>query len=218
MKLLSVRSARSIWLMPFAYVNPRGQFLLPAAEAIVQRYRFSKGPDLDALTTSPAKLNFDAGAFTALDGSAILVNLTVHEDGIVVETRNSTSESDRFVEDLMTWISKEYHLPTHGELNPKRLYVSELAVRFEKPPAVFSERFEKFRAALTVGNQLSPAPRPMDLIQLNFGSDPASGAQSTLRIEREAGTPFNERRYYSYAQIQTEDHMRLLREFESAAS
>jgi hypothetical protein len=218
MKLLSVRSARSIWLVPLAYVNPRGKFLVPAAEAIVQRYRFSKGPDLNALTASPMKLQFDAGAFVALDGSNIVVNLTVHEDGIVVETRNSTSESDRFVEDLMTWMSEEYGLPTHTELNPRRIYASELAVRFEKPPAVFTDRFEKFRAKLTAGSHQSTAARPMDLIQLNFGTDPTSGPQSTLRIEREVNTPFSESRYYSYAQTQTEEHIRLLREFESAAS
>lgn len=46
----------------------------------------------------------------------------------------------------------------------------------------------------------------------------ALGSQSTLRIEREVNTPFSESRYYSYAQTQTEEHMRLLREFESAAS
>ncbi|MEP7245779.1 MAG: hypothetical protein ABI885_19185 [Gammaproteobacteria bacterium] len=118
----------------------------------------------------------------------------------------------------MTWISKEFSLPTYSELSPKRLYVSELAVRFEKPLAIFSERFEKFRTILTAGNQLSPMHRPMDLIQLNFGSDPAGGAQSTFRVEREAGAAFGEHRYYSYAQIQTEEHMRLLRELESAAS
>ena len=58
----------------------------------------------------------------------------------------------------------------------------------------------------------------VDLIQLNFGTDPSCGVQSTLRIEREVNTPFSESRYFSYAQIQTEDHMSLLRAFESAAS
>ena len=50
-------------------------------------------PQLDAIALTDLlarnmKLQFDAGAFVALDGSNIVVNLTVHEDGIVVETKH----------------------------------------------------------------------------------------------------------------------------------
>ena len=151
--------------------------MLPAVSAIVERYRFTKAPDTSSLTTSPTKIVFEVGAFPGIEGFPVYVNLTVHDDGLVVETRSSTNDGDRFLEDLLSWMAKEYQLPVHAELGIRRIYVSELTISFESSISVFGEKFKTFSDSLKSGigqNQSSP----MNLVQLSFGTDPANGKQS----------------------------------------
>ena len=174
MKLANIRSARSIWLVPINDINQRGKFILPAVAGLVQRYSFQKPPDAASLVASPTKVSFEVGAFTATDGTPIYVNMMVHDDGIVVDTRTSTEEADRFLEDVLGWLSSEFQLTAVAELGIKRLYVSELVVVFDREPSVFSETMERFASTL----RFSTSDRPLKLINLSFGADPTEARQN----------------------------------------
>lgn len=214
MKLASIRSAKAIWLVPLIDINQRGRFLLPAAAALVERYGFAKPPDHASLVGSPTKISFEMGAFAATDGTPIYVNLTVHDDGLVAETRTSTEEADRFLSDALTWLSGEFQLPAYADLGVKRIYTSEVSVIFEGEFSVFNDKFKRFSDSLRLG----ALDRSLELINLNFGTDPSEGrAQAMLRIEREVGVAFAAQRYYSYANTTTSEHLRLLQAFEEAA-
>ncbi|MDB6157024.1 MAG: hypothetical protein JWO04_730 [Gammaproteobacteria bacterium] len=218
MKILSIRSARSIWLVPLVYIKPKGRFLIPAVPAIVERYGFLKRPDVSALVASPTTLKFEVGAFVGSDGIAKQVSLSVHDDGLIAEMRSSTDDCDLFLEDALKWLAEEFQLPRIGEPFVRKVYASELSVQFDGPVEIFNDRFSSFVNSLKSGLG-THQPRPMALTHINFGSEPAPGAQSTaLRIEREVGTPFAENRYYSAAAIPTNDHLDLLRKFEEAAT
>ncbi len=216
MKLVSIRVARSIWLVPVNQLNPRGRYLLPAVSGVVERYHFAKPPDLKSLTESPVKVAFEAGVFAGTNGVPVTVQLTLHDDGLVAETRSSTDDSDAFLEDLLSWLEKEYDLPSYTDLGIRKIYASELYVQFQNPISVFSERFSAFADSIETG--LGPnQPNPMHLAGLIFGSDPTNKQQSLVRIEREANIPFKENRYYSYAPIKTSEHLKLLELFEKKA-
>lgn len=216
MKLLSIRVARSIWLVPFAHLNPRGRNLLSVVPAVVERYGFVKPPTLESLTATPIKIVFESGAFLNPAGVPISVNLTLHDDGLVADTRSSTDDADLFLEDLLSWAAEKYQLPQYSELGVRKIYSSEITVSFQKTLDVFNEKFSAFVDAIKSG---IPGQRdPMELVAIIFGSDPAAGRQQLLRIEREVSTPFGENRYYSYAPIQTAEHLKLLELFEQKAT
>src|SRR5258708_1421574 len=127
MKLHSIRAAKSIWLFPLIDINPRGRYLVPAAEALVRRYAFTKFPDAAAFLADPPKYAFELGMFQSLTAGAVAVNLTIHGDGIVVENRASTAVGDEFLVDALTWLADEFELPHAATLSIQKLYSSEIS-------------------------------------------------------------------------------------------
>ena len=218
MKVLSIRTARAIWVVPLVNINPYGRSIFEAASALVKRYGFLKPPETQSLIASPLSIKFEAGTFSGDDGIPKIVNLAVHDDGLVVDTRSSTEDSDQFLDDALNWLASEFKLVGPRDLGVSKRYVSEVSIRFENPIEVFNDRFSSFARSLRSGTGPNQ-PKPMELINLNFGTDPEAGATPRLlRIEREIGTPFSEDRYFSSAAIQTREHLKLLHEFELAAS
>jgi len=77
--------------------------MVPVIVGLAERYKFSKLPQANSLTIQPLDLKFEGGAFVASDGAEVAVNLSILEDGMIAETRASTDESDRFLEDAVSW-------------------------------------------------------------------------------------------------------------------
>jgi hypothetical protein len=185
--------------------------------AVVERYGFARPPPLESLSASPLKVVFELGTFKNPGGIPIAVNLTLHDDGLVAETRSSTDDTDLFLEDLLSWAAKKYQLIQYTELNVKRIYSSEVIVKLDKRLDVFNEKFSAFADAIKTG--LAPSQKePMELAAVIFGSDPTNNRQVLLRIEREVNIPFSENRYYSYAPLKTSEHLKLLELFEQKAT
>lgn len=214
MKLLAVRTARSIWLMPWYFLNPKGRFIRPAIEAMRARYSFLKAP-LDAPFPMPNEgIKFEQGAFNGKNGMVQILSLTLHNDGVVIDVRSSTDDADLFMEDVVAWANKEYGMPAVSELPSTRLYVSELNVAFQKLPAIFNPKlaplFAEVSAAIadkTQGNA--------DFLSVQLSTDPTkTNRQSFFRVDREVNTPFEENRYYSFASTKTDMHIRLLERLE----
>src|SRR5262245_4929253 len=116
MKIIAVRSARAIWLIPTYFLNPRGMFVRPLLVAMKERYAFLKTPLDNPFPPPNEGYKFEHGMFRKGENSILLTSMTVHADGVVVESRSSTEDSDAFLEDVVTWASKEYGLPSLNEL------------------------------------------------------------------------------------------------------
>jgi hypothetical protein len=112
MKINSIGTAKTIWVVPLVDLNPRRRFLVPAAEALVRRYAFTKFPDAAAFVSDPPTYAFELGMFQSPIAGPIAVNLTVHGDGLVVENRAPTAAGDEFLVDALSWLSGEFGLPT----------------------------------------------------------------------------------------------------------
>lgn len=218
MKLVSIQSARTVWLVPLNQINPRGRNILPLVIALIERYKFEKRPDAKSLTEVPTKIHFEVGSFVGADGYPIYVSLSVHDDGLVVETRSSTLDAERFLQDMFLWLAQDYQLPAASELSIRRRYMSEVIVQLDRPINVFNEKFAGFALSLESGLGENQS-KPMSLVNLSFATDPGeTNQQQTLRIERAGGTPFYENKFYSAAPIHTHEHLRLLERFEKAAT
>jgi hypothetical protein len=214
MKLLAVRLARSIWLTPQYFLNPRGFFIRPAIEALKARYSFLKTPLDKPLSAPKDDDKFENGAFVGKNGTVLITSVVLHSDGIVVDTRSSTDDGDAFLEDALDWLSKEYSLPSYTEVPIKRIYASELNVIFEKTPRLLDSRLLPFLDELSsiIGDKRTGKA---DFLSLQLGTDQTlSDKPVPFRFEREINTPFAENRYYSLAPTKTDLHLGLLRKLE----
>lgn len=217
MKILSVVSARSIWLFPTMQLNPRGRYLGDVFASFASRYQFSKIPEGKEISVSPLSLKFQDGVFQNASGQLIYASLSIHDDGLIAETRESTQESDRFMTDALEWFSSEFDLPHHAELSINRVYVSELIVETKLPLSIFSDEFSAFTAKLRRGGT-NGFGKPLELTALHFNADPASTkAPAPFRLERLADKPFKDNLYYSAAPLRTADHLELLELLTNAA-
>lgn len=214
MKLLAIHSAKAIWLVPRIFLNPKGKSI-PLIAGLVERYKFAVAPEIKIGSSTPTPdAKFSDGVFTGSNGDQILVSLAVHDDGLVAETRSSTRDAESFLEDALKWAEKEYGIASYADLPVKRIYVSEVFVKFKGELAPFSKKFQPFLDALR-----SDKVSPMDLMYLNFGADePDNDYPLGLRIERKLAAPFSTNQYFSFAKTQTDKHLALLEAFEEAAT
>jgi hypothetical protein len=163
-------------------------------------------------------MKWEGGSFVGPDGTQIAVNIAIHDDGLIAETRASTYESDLFLQDALSWVSETYGLPHYSNLAVERIYASEVFVQLDLPPSIFNEKFAKFIRRLQGGVSNNPG-MPMEFAALHFGPDPqATKKIAMLRVERAAGVPFNRKEYFSIAPVATAEHLELLKAMEEAAS
>lgn len=215
MKLLGVRLARSIWLIPPYFLNPKGVYIRPALEALKTRYSFRKSPFDTPGTPPPAEgAKYEDGAFSGKNGQVIINSLTIHGDGFVVDTRSSTDDGDAFLEDALTWISKDYGLPSPADLPIKKIYSSELNVILEKPAKFFDPKLASYFEEVST-KIVDDKTGKLDFLSLQISSDQTvSPRQATFRIDREINIPFDQNRYYSFASTKTDIHIKLLEKLE----
>lgn len=218
MKLLAVRLARSIWIIPPYFLNPKGMFLYPAIEAMKARYSFLKTP-LDGPLPPPPNdaYKFEHGAFDGGNGLVEIVGVIIHGDGIVIDTRSSTDDGDSFFQDVIAWGHKEYGLPAYSDLPFRKIYASELNVTFSNAPAIFNPKLAPFLDE--VRSSISDeSTGPTDFLSFQLGTDQTrSNRPMTFRFDREAGTRIDENRYWSYAPTKTSVHIKLLKKLEKVA-
>lgn len=159
MKLLSIASARSVWLFPFNDLNPRGKALMPMLQPLIERYKFIKFPQKpeELVSSSTNPLEFHEGAYTTKEGNEIVVNLRVYNDGLIADSRSSTADSDAFLHDLLSWGSEAYGLTNYAKVIRRKLYTSELHVQMEKSlrlinPAIKKSRINWLNMILAMGH------------------------------------------------------------------
>jgi hypothetical protein len=209
-KLLAVNSARAIWLVKTIFLNPKGRSLVPAIVGLAGRYKFSKLPSSESLTTQPLDMKFENGVFIGTNSEPIAVNLSIYEDGLIAETRASTEEADQFLNDALSWASEEYGLPHYSNLIVDKAYASELIVQLDLSNSIFGGKFAEFSTRLRRGISNNPKI-PMEVTAFHFSPDPALTKKTApFRIERLANVPFERNEYFSTAPVPTSEHTEIL--------
>lgn len=214
MELLSISIARSIWILSFTDLNPRGRHLSSLYPALIERYKFGTYPKtLDEFDPQEG-LKLQAGLFQTSLNEPIAVDLTTYNDGFVADSRSSTSDSDLFLEDIFMWLHQEFNFSYYKEILRRKIYASELYVRMERNLKIANPELEKFARSLSL-NTPGDESISFEIGGVSFWADPAKAmGVSTFRLERAEGKPFKENRYYSSAPVQTENHLELLEELE----
>jgi hypothetical protein len=225
MKLIQTKLARSIWLFDIRDMNPKGKDIIgDLVSWIKESYDFAVAPDSNnplpnatpPPTTAapkaevPLGLTFQRGSFQAEEEIYVAINnLTIYDDGIVIDSASSTEDGDKFGIDLLKSAAQEFALTFDADTVRKRLYLSELVVRSDINLTSLSPILPTFL------EKISSAAVPFAVGGISFWTDAdAASRHKTFRFERQAGRALDENRYFSDAQMETKAHFIALQEFE----
>ena len=219
MKLLSVQRARSVWFIRIIDLNPHGLNELSLIEPIKEKYNFRRVADI----VKPGDIDLSkgfllgGGSFKKNGKREIIVDLTIYNDGFVVDTRSSTDDSDAFLEDFLNWIAKEYGFEPYKGLLRSKIYLSELWVQTDIFLNNLNPKLVEFANRLTtlVPTQYKHSLK-YETAGIIFGAEPTSiSPLAPFKFERAENTPYGEKRYFSVAPLRTEVHLTLLNELEN---
>ena len=215
MELLNVIAARSTWLFDINDLNPKGKDVAgDLIDWLKDNYHFIAAPssatDVD---TDTKGFIFKQGSFQARDEIFVSVDLSVYNDGLVASTHSSTRDTETFLEDVLTTAAKEFSLYYRPSIVRKKIPLSEVTVRLDEPLARLNPGLAEFARKIA---QLSPRQADFELGGVSFWTDNSHSSLklSAFSIERKIDAPFSENRFYSKASLHTDDHLRLITEFE----
>jgi hypothetical protein len=214
MELLSVISARSIWLGNLLDLNPRGKSLFSVLPMLHESYKFRKLPSVEEMIDSLKGVKFIDGDFQTKNGELIEVSLTVYNDGLMAETRSSTRDTDDFLDELLKNICGIFNLPDHNQAIKERLYLSQLFVTTNKSLELINPKLKN------ISKHLSDVySYPYELGGISFWSDQTSKKPNPqFTFERAVNVPFSQKRYFTSAGLHTDEHLDLLDKLEKALS
>lgn len=218
MNLLSINLARSIWLGPINDLNPRGisldRILFPY---LIDTYKFKKYPSLAEPLDITKGLEFRDGEFAIDEESKpIRITLTIHTDGLVVDTRSSTNHSDAFLEYSFSQFSEIFKMPPFQSVMKRRLYLSQVFVSTEKSLELLNPKLKQISKYL---NQYFGKDKSFQVGSISFWPDQKDKSPAMpFTFERAINVPFSENRYYSVAPLQTDQHLELLDKLEKILS
>jgi hypothetical protein len=216
MELLNVGMARSVWLFDQRDINPRGKYIEAGfIEWLKSLYHFSKYPSSLYDRDESGGMSFEAGGFQVRESQFVTVHLKVYTDGLVAETRSSTHDTDTFIEDVLRLAVQDLDLIYDPGLIRQKLYVSDLHVRVEASLNQLNPGMNAFTRKLATLRGGDP-PLNFELSSLRLSPDVLPPTMITpFLFERQENTMPSEHRYFSRAPLHTDDHFKLLEEFET---
>jgi len=212
MRLLSVNLAQSIWTCSIFELNPKGKSLYPLIPFLIGLYKFRRFPSESQLPDYSKGIKFEDGDFKNSEGNIINITLTIHTNGFVVDTRSSTKDSDAFLAEMLTQLSKDFDLPNYEQIIRAKNYVSNLYVTTDKSLELINPRLKEISKYLS-----DTFSYPFEIASIHFWPD-ETGNRPRFIFERVLNVPFVEKKYYSSAALQTNQHLELLNKFEEILS
>ena len=213
MQLVGIDQSRIVYFTQ--RTRPEGQLYLPdAVQKLVSRYFFAKFPSVEEL--SRGAFSFSLGKF----GDVQINELQIFPDGIIVSARAPTGVLDAFISDLLSWSEKEFGLVEAATPKPEKFIESAIIVKSATDLAlslaprtdvaqILNRRFPEHIVSMGA-YQLSGFL--LDGDPTKFSSRPKP---TRFVLERRLGSPFSENVFYSAAPLHTEDHLKVLSEFEA---
>lgn len=216
MKLISTEHGQSVQLfIPDEVRAPSGAYLPGVLRAIAERYAFALQPtNLETVMKEGAK--YREGRFVESGKTIEIKDLGFYTDGVIVGTYN-TDDSDVVLSDIIVWATEQFGLREPVTKFP-RTYTSSVVVEFAADLDLALEAFSQLRQNVSSAIRESYG-RDVEIkaSQVTFAADPTTLPQHTrfnFIIERRAGRPYTENRYFSGAPLSTRKHIELLRELE----
>ena len=214
MELLSVLMARALaWVEP-TELNPRDAVFYPdLARALIARYNFQKFPQKLEDFDETKGVTFATGRL----GDSVIEQLVIYTYGIVLDTRSSTQESKRLLEEALQWGSDELGLAYKPSMIRRWQYLSHVTFRSDVPLEGVHTAFQKLANSMTkqvlelTGEDLK---YELSAFFVDYDQLARKHPLGRFSIQRRDNTPFSENKYFSDAPLPTDMHIKLLEEFE----
>ena len=215
MELLNINTARATWLFDIRELNPRGKAIMPELlEWLKDNYKFDKAPSsITDLDEKSKALAFERGQFQVKEEIFVDVALKIFSDGLVAESQSSTRDSEAFLEDVLKLAAKDFSLNYKPTMIRNKAYFSELNVESAKSLNGMHPKVAEFAAKISrlVGGR---EEKRFDFAAVGFWPNEFV-PHGPFRFERKLNTHPSENRYFSSAPFHTDDHLKILDEFES---
>ena len=205
MELAAVHLARSMAFVETIDLNPKGKVFFPdLVKALVARYHFLKFPQKLEDFDDSKGITFAEGTFEGV----VVDQLIIYRYGIVVDTRVSTQESKRLLEEALRWGSKELGLANRPIIRWQ--YVSQVTFYSKYALTVVHPALQRLMDATTSGVSESFGESVRyELSGIFVDHDPLSQESTPLEgflSSVEKTFPFAENKYYSDAPLPTDPH------------
>lgn len=227
MKIVSRITGRFLLFINADELIPAGDVHLPdAVPRTGLRYQFASLPNLNAPWKEILEngIKFEQGKFIPENDPEqpehLIQDLTIYQNGVVI-TAATTDIAELFVSDFFEWGSKSIRMNVPLHVFKQRAYLSELVVEFETPIDNGLQRYNTLMEA--IGGALNKTyqfefPR-ISVSGLTFAYDKAVApyefqSLAPFWIDRRANRRFSENVFYCGAPLRTDDHIRLLTQFE----
>ncbi len=218
MELASILLARAMaWVEPIG-LNPKGAVFYPElTKALVARYGFQRFPQKLEDFDESKGVTFGVGRL----GDVVIEQLVIYTYGIMLDTRVSTLESRRLLEEAFEWGRKELGFVYTPAIIKRWQYTSQVTFRSTAQMTGANSAVERLAAAVakgvadTMGENLK---YDLAMLSLNYDQLTRKHPLGRFSIQRRDNTPFSENKYFSDAPLPTDLHMQLLELFEKDLS
>jgi len=177
-----------------------------------QRYGFGQSPKGLNERSTDGGYEFLAGR---LDNIAI-EKFTIYSDGIVVDTRSNTHDSEKVGGDILEYARSILGSKVSVErkhLVSQLIFKSEM--QFGKLSPVLTQISSEIATTLKFNLRQDFVVEPTGVV-VNFDVSQVKVAPAKFVIERRAESPFFEKTYFSSAPLSTSQHIELITKFEES--
>lgn len=216
MQLAAVLLARVLLFVESFDLNPRGEAYYPdIVRGIVEKCGFQKFPQKLEEFDEVKGVEFVGGRW----GDVTIETMKIFTNGLMLDTRVSTAESDRVLAEALAWSVSTLGLVYSPRMINRRGYVSHLTFHTNVPilgtldsPVSKLTRSANEAVARITGDETHWEP-----IVLTLQSDqvPRKSLNAPFTIQRRAEVAFSDNKYFSEAPLPTDIHIGLLEQFES---
>ena len=151
-------------------------------------------------------------------GHSVIEQLVIYTYGILLDTRSSTEESKRLLQEALEWGRNELGLVYEPSMVRRWQYASQIAFRSDVPLTGVQTAFQAVADKMSKHVlELTGERLKYDLTSFFVDYDPLTRKHPLGRfsIQRRDNTPFSENKYFSEAPLPTDLHIKLLEEFEA---
>jgi hypothetical protein len=193
---------------------PSGLYLPDILRGMAERYAFVTLPNLQDVLKEGAK--FSQGRFISGARTIEIKLLGLFSDGILAVAWN-TEDATIVLEDMMSWAMDHFGFRQPVTSEPRQ-FVSSVVVEFESSLDNTLEAFQQLKNDFSTQLHASYGWLvEIESARVALACDPTKLPPlrtAELIIERRAGQPFSQNRYFSSAPLSTGAHLGLLDKFE----
>jgi hypothetical protein len=215
MRITAIKLARVIALFDPDELAPDGRVSLTRVTAeIAKKFQFQKFP-------TPGEQPDDKKGVAFLDGTwndTPVMKLTIYNDGIIVDTRSSTTRSLEILKESLHWARLELGMRFEEEMLRRTRYLSSFSFFSEAPILTHSQAMNNAAMAMAeLTKSITGQTRKYEgsRIDLDFDHSANRDTVAPFTIQRLGVESFESNRYYTQAPLPTEAHIALVEQFEA---